>query len=510
MKTHALISLDEARRRHVADRARADAHNVEPPRPLMKELPPADPFPVEELGAVLGRAAVAIHDRVQAPLAICAQAVLAAATLAVQGHADVVLPIGPKGQARPISNFYCTIAASGERKSACDAEATRAIRAHEARLREKYREVLPDYFNDRDAWKKVRQVALRKKDREAIKAELDACGPEPKAPLEPLLLAPDPTYEGLCRLFSVGQPSLGLVSAEGGQFIGGYSMSDDNKLATASGLSTLWDGEAIRRVRASEGAALLPGRRLTAHLMVQPGVADIMCGDALLAEQGLLSRMLVSAPESRSGSRFRRDENPASADALREYNERLTDILLAPFPLAEGTLNELQPRRLMMSPGAQHVWERFVDHVEQDVGINGRLESIKGLANKLPEHAARIAAVLILVENLYAVEIDQDTMSDAIVIVQHYAAEALRIFGGARVNPDLLLAQRLLDYLRKSWSDDRVSLPDIYQRTLNAIRDKTTASRIVKILVDHGWLVPDGDGVVCGNYRRQVWRIVRG
>jgi hypothetical protein len=61
----------------------------EPPRPLMRELPPADPFPVDALGSVLAPAAGAIHDRVQAPLAICAQGVLAAATLAVQGHADI-------------------------------------------------------------------------------------------------------------------------------------------------------------------------------------------------------------------------------------------------------------------------------------------------------------------------------------------------------------------------------------------------------------------------------------
>ena len=66
----------------------------------MRELPPADPFPVDALGEVLRAAAHAIHDPVQAPLAICGQSVLTAAALAGQGHADVVLPIGP-GQPRP-------------------------------------------------------------------------------------------------------------------------------------------------------------------------------------------------------------------------------------------------------------------------------------------------------------------------------------------------------------------------------------------------------------------------
>jgi hypothetical protein len=83
----------------------------EPPRPLMRELPAADPFPIDALGNVLGAAAVAIHDRVQAPIAIGGQSVIGAATLAAQGHADVVLPIGP-GQPKPISSFLITVASA--------------------------------------------------------------------------------------------------------------------------------------------------------------------------------------------------------------------------------------------------------------------------------------------------------------------------------------------------------------------------------------------------------------
>src|ERR1700704_1180146 len=95
------------------------------PRPLMRELPPADPFPVDALGDVLAPAARAIQDRVQAPLAICGQSVLAAATLAVQGHTDIELPTGQK---RPLTNYYLTIAATGERKTAVDTEALWPVR----------------------------------------------------------------------------------------------------------------------------------------------------------------------------------------------------------------------------------------------------------------------------------------------------------------------------------------------------------------------------------------------
>ena len=70
----------------------AEEVKVEAPRPLMRELPPADPFPIDALGEVLAPAARAIHDRVQASLAICGQSVLAAANLATQALVDVVLP----------------------------------------------------------------------------------------------------------------------------------------------------------------------------------------------------------------------------------------------------------------------------------------------------------------------------------------------------------------------------------------------------------------------------------
>jgi Protein of unknown function (DUF3987) len=105
------------------------------PRPLTREIAPATPFPVEALGKVLGNAAKAIQDRTQAPMAIGAQSVLATAALAVQGHANVLLPTRQK---RPLSLYMITIAESGERKTSCDLEATWPIERYEERLREEH------------------------------------------------------------------------------------------------------------------------------------------------------------------------------------------------------------------------------------------------------------------------------------------------------------------------------------------------------------------------------------
>lgn len=74
----------------------------EEPLPLFPPLPPAEPYPVDALGPVLSSAAAAIARKVQVPPAMAAQSVLAAAALAAQGHADVMLPYG---QPRPLSLY---------------------------------------------------------------------------------------------------------------------------------------------------------------------------------------------------------------------------------------------------------------------------------------------------------------------------------------------------------------------------------------------------------------------
>jgi hypothetical protein len=490
----------------------AEEVKLEPPRPLAREIPPADAFPVDALGSVLAPAALAINDRVQAPIAICGQSVLGAATLAAQGYADVILPIGP-GQRRPLSGFYITVAESGERKSASDAEAMRPIRAFECTLAVSYDLDLNSYYNDKAAWEAARKDAISKGkgNRAAIKTALDTIGPVPIEPLLPLLTCPEPTYEGLCRLLAAGRPSIGIFAAEGGQFIGGHGMSDEARLRTAAGLSAAWDGEPIRRVRAGEGITILPGRRVAMHLMVQPDVASILFRDRLLADQGLLSRLLITAPDTAMGTRISHAEAPATDRDLKLYDARLLGILNAPLPLALGKNNELEPRQLPLSPPAQKLWSGFADHSELGIAPGSDLEPVRGFANKLAEHATRIAAVLTLIKDIYAADIAPDEMAAGIELAQHYAAEALRLHGASGIGEGLRRAKQVLEWLLTRWNEDAISLPDIYQRGPNAIRDGASARGAVAILEEHGWLIriPEG-AVVAGTRRKEAWRVVRG
>ncbi len=465
---------------------------------------------METLGDPLAAAIEGIQDKTQAPAAICAQAVLATACLAVQGHINVVLPTG---QVRPTSCFFLTVAATGERKSAVDDQALWPIRKRERALREAHQGEVTAYQARRQAHEKQRRQILGDKRAypgiEAKEQALAALGSPPKPPLVPLLTCAEPTLEGLVLHLAVGHPSMGIFSAEGGLFIGGHGLSDEAKLRTAAGLSTIWDGEVITRVRAGDGSMVLAGRRVTIHLQAQPGVAAVMLGDRVLLDQGLLSRILVTAPETAAGTRFWREPDPASDEAIRCYWARLLSILEAPLPLVDGR-NELEPRGLMLSPKARGLWIAFSDHVERLIAPGGDLEPVRGLANKLPEHAARIGAVLEAIEDLHAGELGTHAMGAGIEIAQHYAGEALRLFEAGRVSRDLAQAQTLLAWLQTRWKDSYVGLPEIYRLGPNAIREARTARRLAAILEEHGWLIPvEGGAEVGGTWRREVWRVIR-
>ena len=101
----------------------------------------------------------------------------------------------------------------------------------------------------------------------AAQADLAALGAEPAAPPSSDRTVTEPTFEGLTRLFATGQPSLGLFSDEGGQFLGGFAMNGDNRQKTLAALNDLWQGKPIRRTRAGEGHTTLYGRRLDVNKM---------------------------------------------------------------------------------------------------------------------------------------------------------------------------------------------------------------------------------------------------
>jgi len=492
---------------------------AEGPQPLLREIPQGEPYPVESLGPL--RAVVeAAHDISKAPIAIAAQSALSAASLAVQAHADVET-LGGKS---PVSLYFLTVAESGERKSATDKVVMSGLRRFERERASEYREELQLWRNTQAIWKVDHEKIMgefKKKpgNRVSAQADLDDLGAEPPAPLSPKLTSGSPTIEGLHKQFISGQPSLGVFSDEGGEFLGGYSMNSDNMMKTVSGLSKLWDGDGVDRVRAGDGAVFLPSVRLAAHLMGTPVAVAGLLADPIANGQGFLARFLITNPPSAIGYRMDIDHDEASDLTVAAMSRYFQTILRTPMPTVEGSPQELEPRQISLSAGARKVLRAYYRHVEVAQREGGEFESVRPFASKSPEQAARLAGVLTLWDNLDALEIAAETMADGVAIAQFYLGEASRLAGAAVVDQKTAKAEKLRIWLLEKWPttaktqgrEPETILPgDVVQNGPGALRDTKDAKEHLKMLEEHGWVTQlPANAEVDGMARKLAYRIVR-
>jgi hypothetical protein len=484
----------------------------DPDDPISLVLPVAasDPFPVDSLGPILSGMTRALHEAaVQSPLAICGTSVLAGAALATQGHRDIVLPVSG-GLSSPISCYFLSIALSGERKSATDNAALRPVREREEELSSAYKNEYADYVNAIEAWTAQRKHInnARKGTWQDRKSQLDRLGSEPRKPLSPILRCSEPTLEGLTNHLKSGIPSIGIFSSEGGQFIGGHAMSDDAKRRSAAALNSVWDNGAFERIRA-EGAVILRGRRVSVFLQAQPEVAAAFLNDPILNDIGLLARFMICQPDSAMGFRKIRDLSSEHQMAVADYSAAMLRLLTRQLPYREDG-DGLAPIPLVFSEAAARAFRELDAHKEAELRPNGRFRPISGFANKLPEHASRVAAVIQTLHDPEASELSEEWFARGSTIALWFAGEMLRVKEAAKVTSELADANELLKWLQQGWKEQHVCIQAICQFVpTKRFRLAADAKRLVTILADHGWLLPSPGAVVSGKQRKDAWRIVR-
>jgi len=487
------------------------------PEPLLREIEPGEPYPVDALGDVLAPMAQAMHDIIRAPAGICAQSVLGTAALVAQAHADVVMD----DFRYPLSLYMLSIALTGERKSTADVAAMKPINDWQLARKDSHGSDVAQYKVELSAWEAVHDAGLKaaaEGDKDEATRLLTAAGLQPMPPASPIMLMHEPTYEGIVRHLEINWPSAGLYSDEGGRFLGGYAMATTNMLHTAAGLSEVWDGKAISRVRAQE-TKLLFGRRVSMHLMVQPGVATLLMGNDELADQGLLSRILVTHPESLIGSRALTDMNLSTMPATKTYYDAI-QVLLDQRP----TVSDKDPHQLITAPvkidgRARTLLRAFYSHTEPLQAPGQCLAPIAGLASKGMQQVMRIAGVLTLVEKPGATKVPAHAIDAAIVLVEHYLSEALRLRSVSKGAPELVKAQKLLEWAQRQPGDVEVDgaemravhAKQIYQYGPESIRDKDTALELAEILESHGWFIRLPAGASIDGTRRQLaWQVMGG
>lgn len=458
------------------------------PIPLFPEIEAGKPYPIEALGPILAPAALAIARKVKAPHSLAAQSVLCVGALAAQTHADVMMPYG---QTRPLSIDAISINDSGDRKSTVDGEAMWPIKKFERNLLEKYSVEHEQWTYQHAAWaaEKKKIESDRKLDFASRKTQLATLGPEPLKPLAPWITADDVTPEGLAKAMIHAPASLGVFATEGGTFTNGHGMAPENIRRSGGTYSLFWDGQPVKRLRSLDGTMVIPGRRVSMHLLIQSDAAADFLSNAVLRDQGLLSRILVAAGDSLAGTRFYEDPRPDDEAAIRAYGARILKILENPWPLVEGTRNELDPRKLPFSSEAKERWITYFNHVEAQCAKNGALAQVKDFAAKTCEHAARIAGILTIMEDVAAPEIGPEAMRNALTLMDHYLNEVVRLHRASRIDPALIAAQRLLEWMQeRAKAEVTIGFRDLIRHGPNATRTKAAADPAIKKLIEHGWV----------------------
>ena len=466
------------------------------PLPLIRDFPSPTPYPINALGD-LKRIVEAVHKFTQAPIEIAAASALSATSLVVQGHANVETLGGDK----PLSLYMLTVARSGERKSSCDDRIIAAIKNFEKAQAKDMERIFQRHKNQHEIYQVERSkiTALLKAKRGGItrqeaERQLELLGAEPNLPPSTDRIVTEPTFEGLTKMFKDGQPSLGLFSDEGGQFLGGHAMNADNKQKTLAALNDLWGGNSIRRTRQGDGAYQLHDRRLAIHLMVQPSVAHQLLSDPLAVDTGFLARFLISEPISTIGTRSHRG-SILHSQSIQDFYNCQQALLEREMPVNPDT-GGLEPRLLKLSSEAREVLITFADEVERQQLKGGEYDAITGTASKSAEQAARLAGVLTLWRNFQTDVIDASEMQHGIELAKYYLNEAKRLVEVAIVSLDLQAADNLLKWISERHGKTCFVFSDILQNGPNAIRDSKRVKKLFAILTEHGWLIKMPNGTI--------------
>ena len=413
------------------------------------------PYPINDLGPALAAATRFIIAESQCAPELAAQVVLAAASLAAQGVANVVL--SPPKRVIPLSLFLTTVADSGERKTTAEKMVMSTIAECEREFERERREL----------------------------AATQVPGEPP--PMSGILTIQDPTVEALIAQSATLRGSIGIITSEAGIIVDG-PMSH-NMVKMGAFLSVLWDGEPYKHLRASSPPLFLAGRRLTVHFQMQPHVADKLMSKETLRDQGLFGRILFAAPRSLAGTRTVRhgegsDQLPDAKleAAFALFLEHLKVLIRTPPRLLNptGPLNELDPRHLSLTASAQKAHTEALAEFELGQAHGGGWEEVKPSAARAGEQIARIAGIMTLVADPNAEVVDEVTVLRATNLVQWYLHEARRLLG--KVAHDNSLGE-LLEMWARDQARHEFSIRDIQRLGPPILRKSTAAQGAIRELL---------------------------
>jgi len=153
------------------------------------------------------------------------------------------------------------------------------------------------------------------------------------------------------------------------------------------------------------------------------------------------------------------------------------------------------------------VYIEFHNEVEAQLSEKGAYSEIRGFASKAPEHAARLAGILTLIEDIDAPEISKEKMVSGVALGRYYLHEAKRQFVASVEDPAIASAKQVLKWMQQTGEQNH-ALVEIYQKGPQGVRTADKAREALYVLEEHGWVKQLKKMEINGKMRRDVWQLV--
>jgi putative DNA primase/helicase len=246
------------------------------------------------------------------------------------------------------------------------------------------------------------------------------------------------------------------------------------------------------------------------HQLAQPDVMVKLLSDRMANGQGLLARCLVAWPATTIGTRYmERFAWAGDLPAMRRLYAVFKGMLEATPATGDESGQELTPFELELSPDANALAVAASNQFETLMASGADLSELRDRTSKALENACRIAGILAVIEGGLSVRlIESEHLQRALVLMQWYLAEALRIRGAAAVPQSVGDAETL-----SAWLRDRGLKMFRTKQVLHAgpsqLRNKSRLLSAINELVTAGYLIENGPGmVVDGVSARKSWEVI--
>jgi hypothetical protein len=384
---------------------------------------------------------------------------------------------------RPISMYIMILLGTAGSKSTIYNEVKGPFVDYCSRMRDALSNEDARYVSDYKAYKKL--VQQYEKDLEA--------GIKSKYPDKPV---PAETGDYLNGKFTVNglidtlksQPHASLISAEAGEFFSSHAFQGSKQDSTRStemttALTRVWDGDGLSRV-IKEERVNVENRRVNSMLMVQEGVIRDVLNNRVFQEQGFTHRILISQihpfeKPDMSYDPVMLELEQRARDGLKEYLDKLVDLLNIRAQMIEGKHFELRPIVIESTDEAKIYIANYYNSTKRWGDVGGKLEMYSGFANRIHEHLIRIAATLAAFNNRDQVVITMDEARAAVDIMNMFVDHRVNLeMGITDTRAELTQGANVLKVWFKKHSNKTFTKRELSQYGPKSFREITDEQRV--------------------------------